>query len=356
MKTFRCSHCGGIAFFDDTFCTACGHALAFAPDRRAMVALAAAGNGAWNIVGDAEGAVAHLCSNAREEVCNWLLPVGMPPGLCSACRLTTMIPNLARPGHREAWGRLERAKRRLLWTLQGLGLGWRSRSDDPAGGLTFDFLSDADMPEGERATTGHLDGNIVVAAEEADDAVIAERRRDLREPYRTVLGHFRHEAGHYYWNVLIRDRGRIDAFRATFGDERADYVQAQASYYGALDHPHWRDAFISEYASMHPWEDWAESFAHYLHMVDGVETAIDLAVRVAPNDGVRPAVDLPAPAEAADLPFDDLLRHFSGLSVVLNQFSRGMGLSDAYPFAPSARAIEKFRFVDAEVRAFRDAP
>ena len=352
MKTFRCTYCRGIAFFDDTLCTACGHRLAYSPERRDLLALAPAPDGRWWIVGGEAADPVNLCRNTLDKACNQALPEGAPPGLCSACALTRTIPNLERPGHLEAWIRLERAKRRLLWTLQGLGLTWRSRAEDPEHGLVFEFLSDADMPPGERASTGHTDGHIVVKAEEADDAVIAKHRQDLSEPYRTVLGHFRHEIGHYYWNVLVRERGREEAFRGLFGDERIDYGGARQTYYAAKA-DNWQAQYISQYAAMHPWEDWAESFAHYLHMVDGVETGIDHALSLAPAEAVLPTLDLTTAADAYAMPFDDLLRNWGALIIVLNQFNRGMGLADAYPFVPSATAIEKFRFVDQEVRAAR---
>ncbi|HEX6944659.1 MAG TPA: putative zinc-binding metallopeptidase [Casimicrobiaceae bacterium] len=355
MKTFRCSSCGGIAFFDDTVCVACGHRLAFAPERRDMVALAPASDDAWRIVGDAQGTTVRLCRNVGELACNQVLHPGAPPGLCNACLLTRTIPNLDRPGHREAWGRLERTKRRLLWTLQGLGLQWRSREEDPEHGLVFEFLSDADLPDGERASTGHTEGHIVINADEADDAVLARQRQDLREPYRTLIGHLRHEAGHYYWNVLIRDRGREEAFRTLFGDEGVDYAESLRNYYGRERPADWREHYISEYATMHPWEDWAESFAHYLHMVDGVETGLDLAVALAPRNEVLPALDLGGGGDVTALAFDELLRSWGGLSIALNQFNRGMGVHDAYPFAPSVAALEKIRFVDQEVRAARSA-
>ena len=353
MKTFRCTNCQGIAFFDDTVCIACGHRLAYSPQRRDMVALEPAFDDQWRIVGDREGTTVHLCRNVGEHACNQVLPAGAGPGLCSACQLTQTIPNLDRPGHREAWARLERAKRRLLWTLQGLGLRWTSRAQDPQHGLMFEFLSEADMPDGARPSVGHTEGRIVVDVDEADDATIAQHRKDLHEPYRTLLGHFRHEVGHYYWNVLIRDRGREEAFRTLFGDERTDYAAAMKQYYDAKSET-WHAQYISQYASMHPWEDWAESFAHYLHMVDGVETAVDLALTLAPRNDVLPAIDLAGAPEPSDMPFDDLLRHWSALSVALNQFNRGMGLPDAYPFAPSVQAIEKIRYVAREIRAARE--
>jgi hypothetical protein len=355
MKTFLCSNCQGVAFFDDTLCTNCSHRLAYSPERRDMVALEPTLDDQWRIVGDAAGTTVHLCRNVGEHVCNQVLRPGEPAGLCDACLLTRTIPNLDRPGHRDAWGRLERAKRRLLWTLQGLGLAWKSRDEDPQHGLMFEFLSDTDMPDGQRPRTGHTEGHIVVDAAEADDSILQERRRDLHEPYRTVLGHFRHEIGHYYWDVLIRDRQREEAFRTLFGDERVDYEQALAKYYAGHRPGNWSDDYISEYASMHPWEDWAESFAHCLHMVDGIETAGDLALTLAPRNAVLPSVDLAGVGDATRIPFDDLVRHWSALSIALNQFNRGMGVHDAYPFAPSPKAIEKMRFVDREIRAARDA-
>lgn len=101
--------------------------------------------------------------------------------------------------HRQSWYRLETAKRRLVASLRALGLPVRSKYDDPEGGLAFEFKSDEPLGDGH-VVTGHANGIIIISVAEADDAERERRRKAVHEPYRTLLGHFRHESGHYYWD------------------------------------------------------------------------------------------------------------------------------------------------------------
>ena len=48
----------------------------------------------------------------------------------------------------------------------------------------------------------------------------------------------------------------------------------QAHYAKGGDVGPWAERHVSAYASAHPWEDWAETWAHYLHMMDAVDTAL----------------------------------------------------------------------------------
>ena len=172
-----------------------------------------------------------LCQNYKiEGICNWAVPADDDNPLCVSCRITRVIPNLADPAHRAAWYRLEVAKRRLLFTLIELGLPMANRIDDPERGLTFEFLADAD-PGGAPVLTGHADGVITVNIAEADDAERERRRTAMHEPYRTLLGHMRHESGHYYWDRLIAGTPELDEFRSLFGDERADYAASLSAHY-----------------------------------------------------------------------------------------------------------------------------
>src|SRR6185436_17928775 len=182
---------------------------------------------------------------------------------CRSCRLDKVIPNLANAGAKEGWHRLESAKRRLLYTLIDLGL--------PVEGLAFQFLEDA--PGGNKVFTGHEGGVITINVAEADDPFREKMRVQMGEAYRTLLGHFRHEVGHHYWERLVSQSDRLAGFRERFGDERADYDQARQRHYEQGPPADWGTRFVSVYASMHPWEDWAETWAHYLHMTDTLETA-----------------------------------------------------------------------------------
>ncbi len=212
------------------------------------------------------------CANYVENgVCNWLVAADSPHTLCIACRLNNTIPNLSEPGNRDLWADVESAKRRLVYGLYRLRLEVLSKLDDEKRGLSFDIKSDL---EDQRVLTGHSDGLITLNIEEADPAKRERNRLALKERYRTLLGHFRHEIGHYYWDRLVGEGegDRLEAFRKVFGDERSDYAQALERHYQApLADYHL--SFISSYASSHPWEDFAETFAHYLHMRDTLETA-----------------------------------------------------------------------------------
>ena len=254
-------------------------------------------------------------------------------------------PQPRRPGNRSAWYRLEVAKRRLLFTLIELGLPLENRTGDSTRGLTFDFLADAG-PGAAPVLTGHEDGVITINIAEADDAERERRRTAMHEGYRTLLGHMRHESGHYYWDRLIGGTPELEEFRSVFGDERADYAAALGVYYerGPAD---WQERFVSAYASSHPWEDWAETWAQYLHMVDTIETAAACGLSLKPRRRDEPTVArMPDPVSPKPAAFDQLIDSWFPLTYVLNNLNRGLGHGDAYPFVLSPTAVAKLRFVE----------
>lgn len=337
MKRFTCA-CGQPVFFDSTQCERCGGQLGYAPDPGQMLRLSGPGQtGGQQAAARVEGY--RPCANGQEHgVCNWLVSRAEGIDLCLACRTNRTIPDLRRPGNRERWGRLEAAKRRMLYSLLSLGLPLQHRGEQPEWGLAFDFLEDRrSNPEAalEVVGTGHHAGVIVVNVMEADPVEQARARQRLHEQYRTLIGHMRHEIGHYYWDRLIRDSERLDAFRAAFGDERADYRAALDRYYTAGPPPDWPGRFISAYASAHPWEDWAETWAHYLHMTDTLETAASHGLGGAlPVAEARPGGD-----------FADRVNQWMALSVILNELNRSMGQDDPYPFVITPVQIRKLRFI-----------
>ena len=292
MKIFHCDHCGHLLFFESTSCVSCGHRVAYLPDLQVVTSLEPdSADILRSVRSEARQCGYRVCANlAIEGTCNWAVPVDDDHPLCASCRLTRVIPNLGNPGNAAAWYRLEVAKRRLLFTLMELGLPVPSRTDDPEHGLAFEFLADPE-PGGPPVLTGHADGVITINIAEADDAERERRRAAMHEPYRTLLGHMRHESGHYYWDRLIRGTtSDLDAFRAIFGDERADYAAALARYYQTGRPADWQDQFVSAYASAHPWEDWAETWAHYLHMVDTLETAAACGLSLRPRRADEPTL------------------------------------------------------------------
>jgi len=213
---------------------------------------------------------------------------GDPDAWCESCRLTRLIPDLTVAGTQDAWYRLELAKRRVIYSLKNLALPIGARNGSGPG-LEFQFLADRPSHEGP-VLTGHAEGTITINSAEADDAERERRRRTLAEPYRTLLGHMRHETGHYYWGQLVADSSVLDDFRALFGDEREEYAGALRRHYQDGPKADWWDRFVSAYASAHPWEDWAETWAHYLPMTDTLEMAAACGVSVRPRRAGEPAL------------------------------------------------------------------
>jgi hypothetical protein len=357
MKTFHCTHCQNLIFFENVRCLSCGRALAFLPDLGIMAALAECPDGLWRAEmpgrGDApasgrdsESRGYRLCANYDQvSVCNWVIPADETGEYCRSCGLNRVIPDLSAERNMLAWFRLEVAKRRMLYTLLGLGLPVAPKSGG-GNGLAFEFLEDSANGDAARVLTGHDNGLITINIAEADD-VHRERQRALqKEPYRTLLGHFRHEIGHYFWDRLIANGPRLEAFRSIFGDERADYQQALDRHYGEGPPAHWEQRFISAYSTMHPWEDWAESWAHYQHMVDALETAGAAGLALRPKRPDEPRMQPPPdPLNPKLRDFDAMIESWLSLTYVLNNLSRGLGLPDSYPFVLSSPAIEKLRFI-----------
>ena len=364
--------------FENVSCRSCRRLTGFSPASGTLRPFERAG-ALWR---DDDGGLHHLCANrARHGVCNWMVADdGASPNafaapvepFCVACRLNRVIPDLTVAGNLELWRALEQAKRRCLFTFLELGLPFDAEADDgarpwgPSSGppLGFRFMADrttathfeVPTPVPEPVVTGHEDGVVTINLAEADAIARVRMQLAMRERYRTLLGHFRHETGHYFWERFVRtDPTFATRFRARFGDERNDYDAAVARHYASGAPSDWQQTFISAYATMHPWEDWAESWAHYLHIVDtletqqsfGVQTHLDVA---AVRDLRLPScVGVGEPASAED--FDAVISLWIGLSVMLNALNRSMGLPDPYPFVLNRGAIEKLRFVHEAVIA-----
>src|SRR3954451_6103492 len=271
MKIFPCI-CGQVLFFENVICTHCDRALAFLPDRGIVAAIEEAAGGGWREAGRDELSPRYrTCRNGRDHaVCNWAVPATDPDDYCQACRLNQVIPHLGAPDTRLAWHRLAMAKRRLLYTLLELGLPVASKKEDLERGLAFAFLEEDGA---SKVLTGHSNGLITINVAEADDAYREKMRVQMGEAYRTLLGHFRHESGHYYFDRLVAGTPWLPRFRELFGDESADYAAARDRHYHDGAPADWPTRFVSAYASMHPGEDWAETWAHYLHITDTTETA-----------------------------------------------------------------------------------
>ncbi|MBW7970390.1 putative zinc-binding metallopeptidase [Bradyrhizobium sp. BR 10289] len=324
MREFLCPLCRHAVLFEHVACARCGHELIFDASHLKMEERLSAPQPCWN----------------REIIgCNWIAEG--PNGYCRSCRLTRTIPNLDSARNVMLWRRVEQAKRRLVYDLARLRLPLVS----PAGSLlAFDILSDEVSP----ILTGHLFGLITLNLAEADDVEREQRRVAFREPYRTLLGHFRHEIGHFYWDVLVHGTTLQAPFRLIFGDETDDYQAALRSYHGRVDRSYDRTGFISEYATSHPWEDWAETFAHFLHIVSALDSVAGLPLSL----DERARQTLTDPYLESD--FEALLSLWAPLSRGINELNRSLGMSDAYPFDISPAVKGKLHLVHMAISAFRE--
>ena len=354
MKSFTCK-CGQPLFFDNLACLNCGAQIAYDPAARTLVALEPASDGLWTIAGDERDPSPQfrLCAHrTAPAACNWLVPAALPHAICLACRLTRTVPALDRPKNADRLRELEAAKRRVLFALQLMKLPLIPKSDNAERGLAFDFLET--LPDGPPVLTGHDEGVITLNVAEADDDYREKNRESLKEPYRTLVGHIRHEIGHYYWEILIRDTPWLPRYRELFGDDRADYGEALKKHYADGPPADWRDHFISAYAASHPWEDWAESWAHFMHMNATLETVTSYRLDTA-NTPLRltPFTADVLFQKETDGAFLDWINSWVVLTATLNEIARSMGQPDIYPFVLSAPAVRKIHFVHCVINTHR---
>ena len=371
-RAFTC-RCGRPVFFRNSECLACHTPLGYDARQHVLLPLELAGASFplgsappvatsegrfWQACSAATGAAPYLrCSNLNSAAaCNWLIDADDAfagvPALCRCCRLTRTLPDLTRDRAAAWWALIELAKRRLVSALVALNLPVASKTrEDPQRGLVFDLLRA--QPGGPPVVTGHEDGVITLDVEEADDAWREQRRHALGEPYRTLLGHLRHESGHYYWQRLVENGPLMAEWRELFGDERQDYAAALIRHYAEGPPADWGQRFVSAYASSHPWEDWAETWAHYLHLRDTLDTASSFGL-----DGERVELHydrygVEALSVAGGEEFVQLVNSWMELTGVLNELSRSMGLGDFYPFVLSKQALRKLHLVHRVISSCR---
>ena len=350
MRRFLCPACGNELHFGNTQCVQCSALVGYLPSGDYLFELSSQNGTA----GQGEGAP-RPCANRAVIHCNWLCESD-GDSLCFSCRLTTKIPDISNETNRIRWGRLERAKRRLVYSLLKL----RLPLDRPASGaeqaLRFELLGDEIDRRGklERVMTGHAQGRITINIAEADDAIREKTRTDMGEPYRTLIGHFRHEVGHYYWDKLVAGKPVEAACRACFGDERRSYSEALETYYRDGPAPDWQARYVSAYASAHPWEDFAETWSHYLHMVAGLEAAYAYGLNPQPMQADQPRrVQFENPYHVEN--GRDLIDHWIPLTVAMNAMNRAVGNHDFYPFALTPAILDKLVFIH-DLIAANEAP
>lgn len=348
MNIFSCQHCGERLFFENTFCISCNSSLGFLPDTLEISVITGDPLKGWKPSQDDRSY--RKCANYEiENACNWMVPASDPEAFCLSCRLDRLIPDLTDLSRRASWVKLEASKRRLVYSLLKLQLPIVPKSKDQFNGLAFEFLADPQQRfrESDRILTGHQDGVITINLEEADDAVREKNRLDLNEIYRTLLGHFRHESAHHYWDQLVRPSRRIEEVRAVFGDERQDYASALQSYYQNGAPSDWGYSYVTPYAASHPWEDWAETWSHYLHIMDTLETAAAGGVEIRLRGDHRV---LTSPFE---LDFSAIRENWHALRFVINSLNRSMGMPDAYPFILSDAVSKKLEFIHLWISSYR---
>jgi len=281
--------------------------------------------------------------------------------LCFGCRFNETIPDLSIPEHIPLWNKMETAKRRALYTLKALPIPLVNIKEDPENGLSFDFITDRNVHdhfttsiEGQEIVfTGHDNGHITINLAEADDVSRSQAKHDMGERYRTLLGHFRHELGHYYFDQLVANSpGKYALCKQYFGDDELDYQEAMKVHYENGAPENWRDLFISEYATMHPYEDWAETWAHYMHIIDTLETAQNFSIAGSTTDnqtGTEELGELNLPQGAcyfsSQTSMSDIIDTWMNFSVILNSLNRSMGLPDAYPFVLTQAVCTKLNFI-----------
>ncbi len=329
-----CPSCGFVAFLDRQHCERCNARLGFHHPTLTFRELV---DGAATI----DGRRWVPCSQ-WDWKCNWLLAEDDERARCFSCRLNRTIPPFDDTIAREKLAETGIAKRRLLVQLMELGLPIVPYDEEP-GGLGFDLLSSY---SGGRVITGHADGIITIDLAESLDEHREALRVVLGEPYRTMLGHFRHEIGHYYEQQLVSDEPLLSDCRALFGDERASYAEAIDRHYHHGPPEGWEEQYISSYATMHPWEDFAETWAHYLHITGTLTTAGRGAVRM---DATRAHGlfdhDIVPRLSYLDATIEEILADWRWLSLMFNRINQAMGKSDLYPFTLVEPVAVKLGFV-----------
>lgn len=353
--------CGTPLFRENTFCLSCGALVGYLPDPGLLLSFSLQDPGALESTGYYHNPSPALSQRSFKPCegrtaahqCNWMIDATDAATQCLSCSLTRTIPDLTLPGTSDRWAAAEHAKRHVLIQLLRLRLPVRSRHSHPDG-VWFDFLEL--LPGGPPVLTGHSDGLITLNLIEADPAQRAFIQGQMGESYRTLPGHLRHELAHYYWERFAQDAAWLESFRSIFGDERRDYAQSLAIHHQQGPPPDCAKRFISPYASSHPWEDWAETFAHYLHMEDALFTAQQLGLdlrrlHLRADSFNRAALQLPG-APPLDQPFLDAIDRWVLLSLTANELNAALGHPHFYPFVLNPTLISKLHTVHRSLRRF----
>jgi len=346
MKLFSCTNCNYPVYFENIFCIHCNASLGFDAVSLQPVAIISENNGLYSTIKRKDKTLYKYCNNYQYGVCNWLIPADDASGFCIACSLNRTIPDLSRTEYMERWKAIEIAKHRLVYQLLRMKLPVVPKQQDEQIGLVFDFKANELNNKKERILTGHDNGVITLNIEEADDVEREMARRQMDEVYRTLLGHFRHEVGHYYWDRLIDNTSNLEKFRNLFGDDTIDYNEALQKHYKEGAPLNWNEHYISMYATTHPWEDWAETWAHYLHIIDTLETAYSFGLSINPIIAASQKMHTEIKKDPyAIKDFNTIFQMWIPLTFAMNSLNRSMGLKDIYPFVISEPVKQKMKFI-----------
>lgn len=311
MQSFTCPASGNRVFFDNLSC-GCGAQLYYDPEARTMLNEAVP------------------CINRDSIGCNWMAEPGQR--WCRSCLMTDVVPDLSVGDNRQLLARAERAKR---WVLANLSnWGWFTQAD-PGPRPRFRMMSERIGDSEEPVMMGHANGIITINVTEADELIRLQRQHQLREQYRSMVGHLRHEIAHFLFTRLSAQPDFLPAFREIFGDERADYGAALQAHYANPQLP--KGDYITDYATAHPHEDWAETTAHLLHMVDFTDSFV--------NAGLSMSGLPPDYAPYQDGNAEHLLTITTDVAIAINDINRALDNSDLYPFVLTPRIREKLTFV-----------
>jgi len=343
MRDFTCPNCGQHLAFENSVCLSCGSSVGFSLEDMSFLVIASGQDSEHG--GAVDAAEYQLCANLYLAECNWLVKVQPVRELCASCRLTRTRPTDEDTAALVAFAVAERAKRRLIAELHELALPIVGRDEDPEYGLAFDLLSSTK----EKVFTGHDNGVITLDLAEGNDVHREQLRIEMDEPYRTLLGHFRHEVGHYYFYRLVgTSPSYLQRSTELFGDPDADYQEALERHYSQGAPPGWDQTYVSSYATMHPAEDWAETFAHYLHIRDTLDTAASF--------GLAPANATYQRKILGPSGFDTFIQMWLPLAWSLNMVNRSMGKDDLYPFVLPVPVLEKMRFIHTVIDEMTSTP
>jgi hypothetical protein len=341
-----------LLYFENTRCERCGSALGFVEETLQLVALTSENDGKFSHTQNKQKKIYRYCANYNHGVCNWMVLEGGTDPFCKACELNRTIPDISNPAYMIRWVEIEKAKHRLIYSLLMLGLKWLVRLTIQKKDYTLILLQIRISKARKKFLPVTITGLLPSTIAEADDIEREMARKAMDEVYRTLLGHFRHEIGHYYWDRIIDNTNNLNDFRNLFGDDRIDYTEALKKHYENGIPLNWEQQYISSYASTHPWEDWAETWAHYLHIVDTLETAYAFGMSVHPLAAKNSSdynTDIKSDPYRVDK-FEKIIDQWLPLTFAMNSLSRSMGQHDVYPFVISPKVVEKLKFIHRVIR------